>query len=191
MIAFLTGRPQIVDDQLILVVQGVGYGLHTTAHVLHAAQQTEELSVYVYTHVREDALQLFGFLQPEEKKIFELMLSVSGVGPTTALHLAERDPQQLVSAVQEAQVSFFTSVPRVGKKLAQKIIIELRGKLGELKELNLTPLDSTQSALVSALENLGFSETDAHHALEHLDLESLSEADAIKQAIKLLGKNRS
>lgn len=192
MIAYLVGRPIIQEQQLILLVNDVGYGVSVSSKVFHQlSDQTDtKIALYIHTHVREEELKLFGFLTAQEKQLFELVLSVSGVGPSTALHLMDRDPDQLVTAVQEADVSFFSAVPRVGKKLAQKIIIELRGKLGELKELNLAPLSPKQQVVLDALISLGFTETEARNALETIDLTTLNESQAIKSAITYLG-NRS
>lgn len=188
MIAFLTGKPVILDTRLIVIVNGVGYGVLASSKVLQQIANTSEVSLYIHTHVREDQLNLYGFLTYQEQQLFELLLSVSGVGPSTALHLTNTDPDQLISAVQEAKVSFFTAVPRVGKKLAQKIIIELRGKLGALKELNLAPLSEKQQTVISALKNLGFDEEKVRELTDSMDLEALDESQAIKQVIMKLGQ---
>lgn len=187
MIAFLTGKPLIQGSKLIVLVNGVGYGVHVSTKVLQQVANSESISLYVHTHVREDQLNLFGFLTYQEQQLFELLLSVSGVGPSTALNITNMHPDQLIEAVQEAKVSFFTAVPRVGKKLAQKIIIELRGKLGELKELNLAPLSEKQQTVISALVNLGFNEDAVRDITREMELENLDEAQAIKQAIMKLG----
>lgn len=186
MISFLKGKPEILQNQLILHINGVGYGLLTSQKVLVQAEGKDELALYIYTHVKEDKLELYGFLSIQEKQLFELVISVSGIGPTTALHIVEKDPDQLISAVQEANVSLFSSIPRIGKKMAQKIIIELRGKLGELKELNLAPLSPKQQTVADALLSLGWDESNIHQAMEKLNLDELSEQEAIKQALRQL-----
>jgi holliday junction DNA helicase RuvA len=187
MIAFLTGTPMLMGSKLIVNVNGVGYGVLVSNKVLQQVATAPEVSLYIHTHVREDQLSLFGFLSQQEQQLFELLLTVSGVGPSTALNITNMHPDQLIEAVQEAKVSFFTAVPRVGKKLAQKIIIELRGKLGELKELNLAPLSEKQQTVISALVNLGFNEDAVREITNEMELEELDEAQAIKQAIMKLG----
>jgi holliday junction DNA helicase RuvA len=119
--------------------------------------------------------------------LFQLVLTVSGVGPKTALAIVNGGVEKLISAVQEANLSFFTAVPRVGKKLAQKIIIELKSKLGGLKELNLATLSPKRQDVYDALLGLGFDDQSINFALEKIDIESLDLAVAIKQALKIAG----
>ena len=185
MISYLRGKPQVHEDKIILEVNGVGYGVLTSNKILQLAQNTAaEIELFIYTHVKEDRLELYGFLTTQEQKLFELVLGISGIGPAIALAIVDKDPDQLVTAVQEANVAFFKAVPRVGKKMAQKIIIELRGKLGELKELNLAPLSPKQQTVADALSSLGWDDDFIQQTLEQLDLDQLSEQEAIKQALK-------
>ena len=186
MISFLRGKPKLLQNKIILDINGVGYGVSASQKVLSSVGDKEEVELYIHTHVKEEKLELYGFLTLQEQQLFELVLSVSGIGPTTALHIVNKDPDQLITAVQEANVSFFKSIPRVGKKMAQKIIIELRGKLGELKELNLAPLSPKQQTVADALLSLGWDEENVHLVLEKLNLDKLSEQDAIKQALQQL-----
>lgn len=186
MISYLIGKPIIDHENLILLVGGVGYGIKATPQVLSLASNQNELELFVYTHVKEDKLELFGFSTTQEKETFELLLSVSGIGPSTALNLVAAGSNKLVSAVQNAQVSFFTNIPRVGKKLAQKIIIELRSKLGELKALDLGPRSSAQLELIEALVGLGFGEDQVNEVVNQLDLENIDLPSAIKLAMKQL-----
>ena len=187
MIAFLTGKPMLQGNKLVVIAGSVGYGVAVSNKVLQQTNNAEMVNLFIHTHVREDQLSLFGFLTQQEQQLFELLLTVSGVGPSTALNITNMPPDQLIEAVQEAKVSFFTAVPRVGKKLAQKIIIELRGKLGKLKELNLAPLSEKQQMVISALVNLGFNEEAVREITNEMELEELDEAQAIKQAIMKLG----
>lgn len=192
MIAFLRGLPRVMGDDLILEVNGVGYGVLASPKVLLQAQNSQkkeaEIELYIYTHVREDKLELYGFLSLEDKRLFELVTGVSGVGPSIALQLIDRNPEELVTAVQEANVSFFKNIPRVGKKLAQKIIIELRGKLGQIKELNLAPLSPKLQTVADALASLGWDEEQVRQAIDELNLEEMAEEEAIRFAIKQFGK---
>lgn len=185
MIAQLTGQPIIRDSKLIVNVGGVGYGVLVSDQTLVKLQAEVEVTLSIFTHVRQDTLELFGFLEPADKRLFQLLLGVSGVGPRTALAISQCGAAAITQAVQEAQVSFFTKVPRVGKQLAQKIIIELKSKLGSLRELELGGItDPKQKEVIEALLALGFEEQDVYCRLEKLDISQPIEA-IIKQALRL------
>lgn len=186
MIAYLHGTPKIIGHDLVILTSGVGYGVKVTPSTLSALSTQLDAELHIYTHVKEEKLELYGFATPQEKETFELLLSVSGIGPSTALGLVAAGSSQLVNAVQNAQVSFFTSIPRVGKKLAQKIIIELRGKLGELKILDLGPKSAAHLELIDALVSLGFDENRVNEVVSSLDVENLNLQTAIKMAMKEL-----
>lgn len=185
MIAQLTGKPIINNDQLILDVNGVGYGVLVGGKTLAKLQGQSFVTLSIYTHVREDAIELFGFLDAADKRLFELLLAVNGVGPRTALNISQLGAANITEAVQQANVSFFTKISRVGKKLAQKIIIDLKSKLGSLKELELGGItDPKQKDVVEALLALGFDEQEVYRKLEKLDLNQPIEK-VIKQALKV------
>jgi len=158
--------------------------------VLSQASNQPEISLYIYTHVKEDALDLFGFSSLNEKSLFKLLISVSGVGPATAIAILNKGANQITQAIQAADVSFFTSVKRVGKKAGQKIIIELKSKLGGIKDLDLTPLNQMESDIVEALTSLGFPEDQANQVIKGLDLNDVPLAKAVQMTIKELGKNK-
>lgn len=192
MIALLTGKPVIQKDQVILMVQGVGYGVAVGGQTLSNLSGKPEVTLHVYTHVREDALELFGFAEYEEKELFKQLLSVTGVGPRTALGIVDFGAQRVVQAIQTADVSLFTSVPRVGKKVAQKIIIELKGKLGSLQELNLGPRSPLEQDVADALLALGFSDTEVQRGLRVMeDTTETDVATLVKQAIKSISTQKS
>jgi holliday junction DNA helicase RuvA len=186
MISYLKGFPLINGTTLTIVVNGVGYGVKINPQLLNTFANQTEVELYIYTHVKEDKLELFGFETIEEKDMFVLVLGVSGVGPSIAINLVAAGPHQLIEAVQNAQVSFFSAVPRVGKKLAQKIIIELRGKLGEMKSLDLGPKSSKYQEIYDALISFGFSEQAISQTLEEINIEEVDLQVAIKQAMKKL-----
>lgn len=188
MIAFLSGKPMIASDSLIINVNGVGYQVFVPPSVYQQARPDENLSIFVYTHVREDRLELYGFATAEEKALFQLLLSVSGIGPSTALNLVAAGNTKVVTAVQQAEVSFFTAIPRVGKKLAQKIIIELRTKLGEMKELDLGPQSPERQDLIESLMGLGFDESSVMKVIEEMAVEEIGVQKALPLALKKLKK---
>jgi holliday junction DNA helicase RuvA len=191
MIAFLSGKPKIIKDKLIVMVNGVGYGVTVGARTFASSISQSEAHLFIHTHVREEALELFGFDSQEDKELFELLLSVSGVGPKTAVQIVDLGAERIIKAVQTADVSLFASVPRVGKKLAQKIIIELKSKLGSLQDLNLGPRNQAEQDVVDALMALGFSDTDINHVLTELDIsEEVEVAVLVRQAIKMMGTKK-
>lgn len=139
--------------------------------------------------MREDQLSLFGFLDQNSLDIFSLLLSVSGIGPKIALAIESvANPAKIKSAIQAADVDFFTAIPGLGKKSAQRIIIDLKSKLGELKELDLAEKASHTEAL-DALKSLGLSAKEATKAIQKVkNKDQLSQEDIIRQALKNLKK---
>lgn len=177
MIGFLKGT--VVDVNLevaTLLVHGVGYELSCSVTTL-AELQAEvgaEVSVWVHTHVREDALQLFGFLDKSEKQLFLSLLRVNGIGPKMALNiLSGASQQQLSHMIENEDVKALSKLPKVGKKTAEQMILTLKGKLvsGDAQALR-TP----QRELASALLNLGFRSADVDRVVANIpkeaDLES-------------------
>lgn len=194
MISTLTGTPTFYGNQLVMVCGGVGYGVavnETTAYTLRTAipPTTDQITLFIHTHVREDALELFGFATPEEKHLFETLLTVSGVGPKTALVITSASINEIRKAVDEGDVTFFSAFPRVGKKLAQKIIIELKSKLGSLEDLDLSESKGQGVEVRQALETLGYADHEIRKALREVDVETLSLQEAIKASIRILSKN--
>lgn len=175
-------------ESLLIHVGGVGYEVKVTPATLTSAQQkshlNQDIELFIYTHVREEALDLFGFATLEEKELFMMVLNVSGVGPKTALLLTDRGQAALVTAVQTADVAFFTGIPRVGKKLGQKIIIELKSKLGSLQELSLANDSAHRQDIREALTSLGFAPRDIDKGMQVAGLDELSLEAAVKAVMK-------
>ncbi len=188
MIAFLSGQPVVNGKSVMILVNGVGYGVNVGALTLTKLINLSQIDIHIHTHVREDKLELYGFLTTFEKDVFRLLIDVSGVGPKTGQNIIDGRANEVVLAVQNADISFFSSVPRVGKKLAQKIIIELRGKLGELKTLNLGPSTQKEQEIVEALVALGFNEQLVLEKMQEIAITDLELETALKEIIKLLSK---
>ncbi len=184
MISYLSGKPILDDKQLIILTTGVGYGVYVTQACLSSSSSKTQLELFIHSHIREDLFELYGFETKKEKELFMLLLSVSGVGPKTALTILQFSPNQISQAVREANVGLFTSVSRVGKKLAQKIIIELTTKLGTLRELELGELSPKKSELKEALLALGFEELKLYPLLEEVYDETLTTQEMIKRVLK-------
>lgn len=188
MIGMLTGVVILQNQEVIIDVSGVGYQVAVTSSTTAKLISGQTVTLHIFTHVKEDALELFGFPELAEKKLFQLLLSVSGVGPRTALAISDLGASTITQAVQEANVSRFSAVPRVGKKLAQKIIIELKSKLGSLQELELGGVtDPNQQEVVAALLSLGFEEQQVYRVIKEID-NSLGVAEQVKLAMKQLAQ---
>lgn len=187
MIGFLQGTVIIRDDpHIVLDVNGVGYRVYGAQDVLSSASVGSNLKIFTYTHVREDALELYGFSKYSDLKLFESLINVSGVGPKTAIGIFSIGTgDEITRAIIDANVSFFTGVPRLGTKNAQKIIIELKNKVGG------ADLDLARGALdkevVSALKTFGFTSVEINEAIRNVD-HSLKTEEQIKIALKYLGK---
>src|SRR3990167_9962071 len=140
MIGHLNGEVIFKEsNSIILDVKGVGYKVLAASDVLTKAHKGFPLELFIYTHVREDNISLFGFLEASDLKLFENLIGVSGIGPKTAMNIFSiGDRSQIVSAIISADTAFFKSVPRLGQKNAQKIIIELKNKYGSIAELDLS-----------------------------------------------------
>jgi holliday junction DNA helicase RuvA len=189
MIGRLTGT--IVTENrnpLIIDVAGVGYRVFVPSNALPKLLIGTKQVLSIYTSVKDDAIDLFGFQTPEEIDIFELLLTVSGIGPKTALLVINRGVAPVTHAIMDSDVDFFTTIPRLGRKNAQKIIIELKSKLGSLKELDLSDdAPSETKDIIDALLSMGFDKKEITTTLAKMDT-NISTDEKIKKAIKLLGK---
>jgi len=175
MIAFLRGRVlEKHPNRIIVDVQGVGYELQVPLSTYYdVGDEGAELSVRVYTHVREDALQLFGFLTELERQLFERLIGISGIGPKLAIALLSGlDSRELVTAVQRGDVARLVGIPGIGKKTAERIVLELRDRLAQLSipaaaaTSTDAGVDRLRSDLISALQNLGYHRAQADKAVE-------------------------
>lgn len=190
MISYLEGILKFKGiNNLVVVTNGVGYKVFVPTDVNNSAIIDKSTSLFIHTHVKEDLLDLYGFLSQEDLSMFELLLSVSGIGPKTALNIFSNGKlPKIKEAIVKGDVDFFTTVPRLGRKNAQKIIIELRSKLGSIADLDLTAEDGETKEIVDALKTFGFSTSEAKEALKGIKDSEGSTSDKIKLALKYLGK---
>ena len=144
--------------------------------------------MFIYTHVREDTLDLYGFSTKDELELFKLTLTVSGIGPKTALLVVDKGVGKVEQAIKNADTDFFTTVPRLGHKNAQKIIIELKNKLGGLKELDLTSENGESTQAIEALRNLGYTRQEATQAIGAVPASEITLEQKITYALRNLGK---
>jgi Holliday junction DNA helicase RuvA len=176
MIAFLRGR--VLDkhpNKLIVDVHGVGYELHVPLSTYYdLGDEGSDVALRVHTHVREDALQLYGFLTAIEQQVFERLIGISGIGPKLAIGvLSGIEPRELIGAVQRADVARLTAIPGIGKKTAERIVLELKDRLqqfagppSDAAAAAASPADRLRDDLVSALVNLGYHRPQAEKTVE-------------------------
>src|ERR671938_763725 len=162
MIGLLRGR--VLDkhpNRIVVDVNGVGYELHVPLSTYYdVGDAGADISLRVHTHVREDALQLFGFLTSLEQLLFERLIGISGIGPRLAIAvLSGIDSRELVASVQRADVARLTRIPGIGRKTAERIVLEMKDRLAEVAPAAIAPgeehaaVDRLRDDLVSALEN--------------------------------------
>lgn len=186
MIGSLRGKIALKTDKFLLVeASGVGYKVNVSSDILSKSQKTgEEIFLFVHTHVREDALDLYGFLNLENLNFFEMLLGVSGIGPRSALAiLGIASIKTLRQAIGTGDTSYLTKISGIGRKTAEKIVIELRDKIGEEKEGS--SLKDELDAL-EALKSLGYSQNEAREALKKVSADINTNAK-IREALKILG----
>ena len=174
MIAFLRGR--VLDKQpnrIIVDVGGVGYDVQVPLSTFYEiGEEGVEVTLRVYTHVREDALQLYGFLTDLERQVFERLIGISGIGPKLAIAvLSGMDSREVISAIQRADVARLTGIPGIGKKTAERIVVELRDKLSKQpleSSSNISPFrgNTLQSDALNALIALGINRQAADQAIQ-------------------------
>lgn len=184
MIGFLSGQIKSKQpDSLILDVNGVGYVVFLPEFVLKNCQTDTQAEFLIYTHVREDEISLFGFGQQTDREIFIQLISVSGIGPrlATAVLSHAQGADRVIKSIRNADVDFFTQVKGLGKKGAQRIIVDLKPKLGSLEELKFET--ETDDDLMEALIGLGFSKKEIQKVTQDIDT-NLPLEEKIKQALK-------
>ena len=202
MISFLRGKTvNTGTDHVVIDVGGIGYKVFVPTTVIgKAAEPQQDITLHTYLHVREDAMQLFGFMAESDRGIFELLLQVSGIGPKVALAvLSATTVPSLVQAVINEQVNVLTQIPGVGKKMAQRVIVELKDKFAKIDvggdgESGMTefvpgPEDTAGDAL-QALAALGYNPAEAKKALAKVVAgnKDLALEETVRLALKELGR---
>ncbi len=173
-------------DSMILDVNGVGYKIFATQHTL-AKQGLKRTTLWTYLAVRENSLDLYGFTEQADLRFFELLLGISGIGPKSALGvLSVADTDTLQSAISEGDISYLTKVSGIGKKSAERIVVELKDKV----HASTTPTTLKEDAdALDALVALGYSVVEVREALKGLPKKELSAKEQIKEILKLLSSN--
>ncbi|WP_273125011.1 Holliday junction branch migration protein RuvA [Metabacillus sp. HB246100] len=202
MIEFIKGTIDYVNPEYIVIDHhGIGYQIHTPNPFSYRKDNQKEITIYTYQHVREDIIALYGFSSREEKALFMKLLNVTGIGPKGALAiLASGDPSQVIEAIENENDTFLVKFPGVGKKTARQIILDLKGKLGDVAALyapdlfNQEELEQKQTdnhalnEAVEALKVLGYAEREIKKVIPSLQNESLSTDQYVKKALQKLLK---
>lgn len=195
MIAYLRGRIfEKHPNRLILEAAGVGYDVTISVATFSGLpSEGAEASLFIYTHVREDTIALYGFLRRDEKQLFERLIGVSGIGPKLAITvLSGMAADALVTALRDNNITALTRIPGVGKKTAERMVLELRDKLGGLEAAPSAPSASRiEEDVISALVNLGYQRPAAEHAAKRAVERSGKTAsfeDLFRQTMGLLQK---
>ncbi len=193
MIGFLRGKVvSAKPTQIILDVNGVGYLVNISISTFEKISDQNEISLFIHTHVREDALSLYGFYTEAEKEMFELLISISGIGPKVALSiLSGISVDELQNAIQTENVSRLVSVPGVGRKTAERVVLELKSKVGFIETAVSKGIDYTvKQEAVLALTTLGYNQKVAEKVVRDLLSEnsSITLEDLIRKSLAELNK---
>lgn len=198
MLAYIKGTLEMkLIDYVVIDVGGLGYKVFMSATAIDQIGNIGEIvKVYTYYRVREDDISIFGFNTNEELRMFELILSVSGVGAKTALTIiAVTDPSEFAIAVISDDISYLTQIPGIGAKSAQRIILELKDKMKKENSVTQTKNTKVKEAVVdsnkveeaiSALQVLGYNKKDIEKAFMKLDKKDLSTEDLIRKGLTIL-----
>jgi len=191
MISYLEGKILENGEKFFVVnVNGVGYKVFSHIGVLEKIPAVgSNISIWTHLHIREDALEVYGFLDNEELDFFETLISISGIGPKSALGILEVAPvASLKQAIVSEDETFFTKVSGVGRKTAQRLILELKTKLSK-KVIPLKGSDSEQMGeALEALISLGYNQRDARKSLQEISKDIKGVEEKVKGALKLLSK---
>jgi len=179
MIAYLRGKIiKSEDKSVILDVNGVGYKIFcNTLHPKFLQEKEADISFFIHTVVREDALELFGFFDETSLKLFEKLINISGIGPRSALAIVNVGTiESLTEAINKGDLGYLTAVSGIGKKTAEKIVLELRGQVSDLV------FSDESNEVVQALKSMGYTERDAQMAAKNATGSTTGEK--IKSALK-------
>lgn len=178
------------DKYVIIDVGGVGYQVFVSGDTLADIQTRNSATISLFTHmaVRENSIELFGFPGQEELEFFEMLIDISGIGPRSALSIIAIAPVSMLKrAIGSGDTSYLTKISGIGKKTAEKIVIELRDKLSALGHKSENGEHKEELDALEALKSLGYSQNEARDALRDLPADITSTNERIKEALKHLG----
>ena len=195
MLYYVSGNVTVLEPGLAVIdCGGVGYGCRVTAYTAAQLKLNQTAKLFITESIREDAFDLYGFINREEQRCYELLTSVSGVGPKAAMAILSAGPQNFTLAVMTGDEKLLTAAQGVGKKLAQRIILELKDKMGgSSMELDFSagasvaaPVQSNNAGLATAaLQELGYSASEIHNALKGVDPNASTE-EMVRYALRAM-----
>lgn len=188
MIASLQGTITQNDSKfIILEVNNIGYKIFVTADTLHGLTIGSKQKLFTYLAVRENAMDLYGFVSEKERNFFELLISISGIGPKGAINiLSAVSIDTLISAIQTGSTTHLIKVSGIGKKTAEKIVLELKDKLETLTGDDMTQGLSSDADAIEALKMLGYESNEARESLKKIDKNITDTGAKVKAALKVL-----
>lgn len=200
MFYYLRGEVAVIELNLVVIdCGGVGFSVNTTTNTISRLKMGEQARLFTHCAIREDAFDIFGFYSKQELSAFKLLIAINGVGPKAALAiLSAVTPDGLNMAVVTQNEKMLTAAPGVGKKIAQRILLELKDKMGAVTELDLSASDgvtvapigpgSKTTEAIQALQVLGYDQNSINAALKGVDAEKMEVQDIIKTALKAMSK---
>lgn len=188
MIGYLSGTIIFRSEKHIIIQAGsVGYKVFVTTDILSQVTIGNQIELWIYTAVREDTLDLFGFTSPELQELFELLITISGIGPKSALGiLSIADTGSLVHAIKTDNVGYLTQVSGIGKKTAEKIVLELKDKVEKLSLATTTIENDTMRDVVDALVAMGYHDRAIREVLRSIDTDHTDYSRIIREALLVL-----
>lgn len=184
MLDFIKGKAVVVKpDRIVIDIGGIGFSIKIPLKLSSQIKKDENVLLYTYMSLKEESIELYGFLDPHEKELFMELIKISGIGPRIAVNiLSTYDRETLKNIIEQEDVRALSRVPAVGKKTAQRILLELKGVLPSLTHFK----DQKFEDILSALINLGYRKNDAKESLEKIYSKDKDEATLIKESLTLL-----
>jgi holliday junction DNA helicase RuvA len=177
----------IADRSVVVDIQGLGYKVFVTDDTLHGLKIGTPTELYTHLAVRENALDLYGFTSNKEKDFFELLISISGIGPKSALNILSLvSSDTLLSSIRTGSTAHLVKVSGIGRKTAEKIVLELKDKLGGLSGEDMSAGMSSDADAIEALKALGYDQSEAREALKKVSKDVTNIGSKVKAALKIL-----
>jgi holliday junction DNA helicase RuvA len=189
MIHYLTGKLALKKkDYFIIEIGGVGVKIHASASVLKNIPEIGKvIKIFTHLNIREDAWDIYGFLNQIELDFFIQLISVNGIGPKIALGILNVDTaERLMAAIDEGRVDLLTKASGIGKRTSERVVVELKGKLGQIGAKELTGAMESDSDIIEVLHNLGYTKEQAKEAISKVETKTKGIENRIRAALKIL-----